>query len=528
MIGRARTLIDQNDFQGALNVLDAGAKLDPNNAFVYGWRGIANNRLSQYAQAISEFDHALQLDSKYAVGLNGRGYAYYMTGDIDRALADLNAAIAINPNLATAYLNRSLIFSDKPDFERAFADLNNATRLNPELWQAYAKIGYNYNRLQQFERALPAFDQAIRLNSSFAPPFNGRGFAYQKLGDGDRALVDFEAAIRINPNFLAPYINRGQLYLARHAPDPAIADFNNALRLNPKAVPALLGRAKAHEISGDLTGALADFEAALAIAPEHGVAMAGRDRIRSKIAMGADGSAPVTAHAGTRVALVIGNSHYQAVDKLPNPERDAKAVADAIGHAGFQTVKVLIDGTHDSIEAALKEFSAAAAGADWAVVYYAGHGIEYDGNNFMIPVDADFRSDDDIPRESVALDEILNSVQTATKLRLVILDACRANPFAADLHGGETDTSGRGLARIEPDGGTLVAFATKHGHTAADGNGQNSPFASALVRRISTPGLELSQMFRLVHDDVYASTEKQQEPFTYGQLSAQEFYFKSR
>jgi uncharacterized caspase-like protein len=110
----------------------------------------------------------------------------------------------------------------------------------------------------------------------------------------------------------------------------------------------------------------------------------------------------------------------------------------------------------------------------------------------------------------------------------VILDACRSNPFVAEMHGGDTSASGRGLARIEPDGGTLVAFATKHGHTASDGNGQNSPFASALVRRISTPGLEINQLFRLVHDDVYVTTEKQQEPFTYGQLSAQEFFFKSK
>jgi uncharacterized caspase-like protein len=163
------------------------------------------------------------------------------------------------------------------------------------------------------------------------------------------------------------------------------------------------------------------------------------------------------------------------------------------------------------------------------VIYYAGHGIEYDGNNFLVPVDAKYQDDADIPKESVALDEILNAVRAAGKLRLVILDACRANPFVAEMHDtGDTSATGRGLARIEPDGGTLVAFATKHGHTAADGSGQNSPFASALVQRISTPGLEISQLFRLVHDDVYATTQKQQEPFTYGQLSAQEFYFKSK
>ena len=114
----------------------------------------------------------------------------------------------------------------------------------------------------------------------------------------------------------------------------------------------------------------------------------------------------------------------------------------------------------------------------------------------------------------------------AGKLRLVILDACRENPFVTDMKRTDSASVGRGLARLEPESGTLVAFATKHGRTATDGAGENSPFAAALVRRMLTPGLEVNQIFRLVHDEVLAATDKQQEPFTYGQLPAQQFYFK--
>ena len=109
-------------------------------------------------------------------------------------------------------------------------------------------------------------------------------------------------------------------------------------------------------------------------------------------------------------------------------------------------------------------------------------------------------------------------------VRLVVLDACRENPFAEK----KSLSVGRGLARIEPESGTLVAFATKHGHLATDGAGDNSPFTTSLIRRMDAPGLEINQLFRLVHDDVYASTGKKQEPCTYGQLSAQGFYFKAR
>ena len=187
---------------------------------------------------------------------------------------------------------------------------------------------------------------------------------------------------------------------------------------------------------------------------------------------------------------------------------------------------MLLDGSREAVTAKLKSFAEAAAKADWAVVYYAGHGIEFDGSNYLVPVDVKFEQDADIPKESVALDNVLNAVGVAGKLRLVILDACRENPFATDMKRTDAASVGRGLARLEPESGTLVAFATKHGRTATDGAGLNSPFASALVRRMLTPGLEVNQIFRLVHDEVLVETEKQQEPFTYGQLPAQQFYFK--
>jgi uncharacterized caspase-like protein len=215
-------------------------------------------------------------------------------------------------------------------------------------------------------------------------------------------------------------------------------------------------------------------------------------------------------------------------DALANPQRDARLISETLQRAGFTSVQLVTDANKQTLADALKAFTNYSAGADWAVVYFAGHGIELDGSNYLVPVDAKYEKDADIPVESVALDQVLNAVAGAARMRLVILDACRENPFVADKKKGEASNAGRGLARIEPESGTLVAFATKHGHLASDGGGENSPFAASLAKRIETPGIEINRLFRLVHDDVYNGTGKKQEPFTYGQLSAQEFYFKAR
>jgi tetratricopeptide (TPR) repeat protein len=531
-IARARQLINQTqDFDGAMKELDTALQLDPKNPIVHMWRGIDLNRMSRYADAIGEFNQALATNPKLSGALNGRGYAYFNSGDSGKALVDLNGAIEGDPKLPAAYVTRGLVFSSMGEQQRAIDDLTSATRLGPDMWQAYSNLGFVYSKMRQFDKAIPAFDEALRLAPKNASIYNGRAWANMNLGNPDAAIPDLKQAISFAPNFIKAHGNLGRIHLERRDTDNAIAEYNEVIRIDPRAVQALIARGRAYEMTGNLDKALADIQAALAAAPQNSVAQAVQDRLKSKIAI-ASGAAPAPKadHAGVRVALVIGNSKYRAVDALGNPARDAKLIADALSRAGFANVRTLVDGTRDDMTAALKKFSADAANADWAVIYYAGHGIEYDGNNFLVPVDVKYIEDADIPKESIALDAVLNAVGPASKLRLVMLDACRENPFASELHGSAENSSvGKGLARIEPESGTLVAFATKHGHIATDGNGQqDSPFATAVVKRMLMPGIEINRLFRLVHDDVFASTNKEQEPFTYGQLPAQDFFFRTQ
>ena len=230
-----------------------------------------------------------------------------------------------------------------------------------------------------------------------------------------------------------------------------------------------------------------------------------------------------------RIALVIGNSAYKNADTLPNPERDANLVADALKRTGFETVTLLTNLRKDALVSALRDFAARAETADWAVVYYAGHGMEVGGINYLIPTDAKIAADRDIGFEAVPLEQVLNAAERAKKLRLVILDACRVNPFASQMKRTQTVASrsvSRGLAAVEPEAGTLVVYAAKDGETALDGDGINSPFASALVKNLPTPGLEVRRLFDFVRDDVMEATGRKQKPFSYGSISGrQDFYF---
>jgi uncharacterized caspase-like protein len=235
---------------------------------------------------------------------------------------------------------------------------------------------------------------------------------------------------------------------------------------------------------------------------------------------------PGAGRAETRVALVIGNASYAHAPRLRNPPNDAATVAAALRKAGFQTVVVKQDLSAEAFKQALYAFSRLARDADVAVVHYSGHGMEKAGVNYLIPVDATLATEADLEFQAIPLDLVLHAVEGAKRLRIVMLDACRDNPFAVTVsRPGVGRGIGRGLAPVEPVGDTLVVYSAKAGSTADDGDGANSPFSAAVAREIGLPGVEINKVFRRVRDDVLRSTNYRQEPFAYGSLSAQDFYF---
>lgn len=225
-------------------------------------------------------------------------------------------------------------------------------------------------------------------------------------------------------------------------------------------------------------------------------------------------------HAERRVALVIGNTAYEHTRKLPNASNDAHAVAAFLTRIGF-TVRAGNDLGYRPMREAIRAFGELAQGADTALVYYAGHGMEVAGENWLIPTSAQLKHERDLEYEAVSLTILLRSVEGVSKFRLVILDACRNNPLSdrMELFKGVTRSVGRGLARMEPAGGDiLVAYSAKHGTLAQDGVGPHSPFASALLKHIGEPGLDIRLAFGRIRDDVLKRTNNKQEPYIYGSL----------
>lgn len=219
--------------------------------------------------------------------------------------------------------------------------------------------------------------------------------------------------------------------------------------------------------------------------------------------------AAMPAHA-RQVALVIANSDYEHTSQLANPPRDASLVSGALRQAGFDTVELAENLDQAEFVDRLRRFRELADGADAALIYYAGHGIESSGRNWLLPTNATLNAEKDLPFEAVELQLVLNTLEGA-RLRIAVLDACRNNPFA-NRWDGENRSVSRGLAPLEVDD-MLVIYAAAPGAFAFDGADGNSPFALALARRIVQPGLPVQMLGGMVRDDVLTATDGDQRPF---------------
>ena len=232
-----------------------------------------------------------------------------------------------------------------------------------------------------------------------------------------------------------------------------------------------------------------------------------------------------TSTAAERVALVIGNGAYQHTVPLRNPRNDAGAVARQLRNLGFEVIEGL-DLDEAAFEARLREFSRAAANAETTLFFYAGHGLQVDGQNYLVPVDAELAEEVDLRWDAVPLGNVIAEMRS--EVNLVFLDACRDNPLARNLAGSmgssRSAAVGRGLGRVESVSGTLIAYATQPGNVADDGDGENSPFTAALVANLAAPGLSVNDLMTSVTDAVATRTNGRQQPWTHSSLR-KPFYF---
>lgn len=239
--------------------------------------------------------------------------------------------------------------------------------------------------------------------------------------------------------------------------------------------------------------------------------------------------AVVPAHAADkRVALVVGNAAYVNASPLPNPVNDATEIAKALTEAGFQVI-VGLDLDKPAFDGKVREFASALDGADVAVFFYAGHGLQVAGRNYLVPVDAKMQKERDLDFEGLSVDFVLKQMEMDRdgKTNVVFLDACRDNPLARNLArsmGTRSVSIGKGLAQIETGVGTFISYSTQPGNVALDGTGTNSPFTAALVKGVRTEGRTLTTVMAEVRREVLAATSGKQVPWDHSSLTG-DFYF---
>lgn len=432
----------------------------------------------------------------------------------------------------TAALVKRVIGDRGDDLNSILIDVRNDV-LEATKMTGHAQVPWEHSALL----AKFYFKSATAFEPKDAATFLTRGKAYQDKGDYDLAIADFSQAIRLEPKNAVAYRRRGEAYYDKSDYDHAIADFSQATLLDPGDGLAYNGRGKAYSVKGDQDRAIADFSRILDLPARSAVDRQRRELARERLSeLMKPQPAPtaVPAWPGGRVALVIGNSNYTYAGRLRNPANDARDIANVFRRLGFSEVLERYDLNREMMGEALKEFGDRAEGADWAVVYFAGHGLDINGANYLVPIDAQLKRDTQVADEAVSLDKVQVKVATAKKLGLIFLDAGFDNPFLARMartavttSSVATSSAGGSFAPVEPEGNVLVAFASKHGTVAMEGSGEHSPYAEALLAYLETPGLELNLFFRKVRDEVRAKTAQRQQPFLYGSLSGELLYFKS-
>jgi tetratricopeptide (TPR) repeat protein len=564
---RGLTHAARGEYDQAIGEYDEAIKSNPSDAAAFNARAGAYNSKGNRERAAADWNEALRLDPKLAAAYLNRGNAFYNKGDRELAAIDAMEAIRLEPNLPGGYTLRGVVYFSKGEFDRAIADYTKAIELDPKLGRVYENRGAAWERKGDIDKSIADFTKAIEVNPKSARAYDFRGALYSKRNERDLAIADFEKAIAVNPKYVNAYNNRGIVYGRKGEIDKAIADYTTAIEIDPKYSWAYNNRGLAYGRKGELDKALADFDKAVEVDPKYALAYANRgnafeqkgdneraladfrkvlelpapgeaDRqrqeiVRTRIARLSQPQPPRAAPAPSvpqRVALVVGISNYTNASILKNPANDAKATAAALRRLGFAKVVEGYDLTREQMGKTLKEFGDLVEGAEWALVFFAGHGMEMNGVTYLIPADAALKRDTHVTDETISLTQVQAKVDAASKLGLVILDSCRNNPFADRMvrsAGTTTRALGRGLANVEPEGNVLVVYSAKHGTTALDGAGANSPFTEALISHIEEPGLEINFLFRKVRDDVRAKTLRRQEPFLYGSLSSELLYFKA-
>jgi tetratricopeptide (TPR) repeat protein len=544
---RGLTYGKKGDLDRSIQDYGEAIRLNPKYTFAYNNRGLAYQHKGDAEHAIRDFEELIRLDPKSASGYFARGSVYQnLKFDYDRAIRDYDEAIRLDPKMENAYGNRAKCHYQKDHYDRAVQDVSEVIRLNSGSAPDYNARGFVFAKMGNYDHAIRDLDTAIRLKPDYAEAYDSRGMAYTLKGEPDRAIRDLDEAIRLKPDHAVAYNNRATAYHNKGDDESAIRDLDKAIQLSPDNTQAFTDRGRLYERKGDLERAKADFNAALVRGPgKYSETKKAYQRARDRLAalgetasvgapsvtrpaLASDSNGSEAVRPGLRVALVIGNGAYANVPSLSNPQNDAREMAGALRDLGFKVIEGYnLDST--MMRGKITDFGAALPGASVSLFYYAGHGMQVAGKNYLVPVDARLERPSSLGVEAIEVGTVLADMEAEKRINLVFLDACRDNPLSRSLAksfgASRSATVGQGLAQLNAGIGTLITFATSPDTVALDGSGRNSPFTLAMLKHIRTPGLEIRSMLTRVRADVIKATNEQQVPWDHSSLTG-DFYFR--
>jgi tetratricopeptide (TPR) repeat protein len=532
---RGYTHLLVKDHAKALKDFDAAAKLAPKDASYQTARGDALKSQKAFPLALAAYSKAITLDPSQYGAYEGRGLAQLAVLDVDKAIADFSQSITLNPNSSLSYAGRAQARYLRDDIEGGLLDAEMALKLAPDDVYALIAMGHGYFAKKDFKKAQELYAKAQAIDSTSARASRNNALATLELGDADGALVLADTALQTDPTELAPHTTRGHIILSKGRVDEAIQNFEKGLSANNLDGEAYRGLGLAYLQKGDVAKArlnleeslkpfrLYEFQRKRAEQTLQELDSNGGDKVDLEVVTTEQEKPVVKApiiniDPGKRVALVIGNGSYQNANNLPNPTRDSAAIATALKGLGFEVLEGK-DLDHAAMQGLLKDFAEKATQADVALFYYAGHGMQVGDKNYLVPVDAKLEKATAVDFELVDVNKsVVQFMGGEERTGIIILDACRDNPlsrsFARSFGKTRSGQVTQGMAPMNTDdGGLLIAFATSPGNVAEDGDGQNSPFTTALLQHMKTPGLELEQMMKRVKKDVFAATDKRQQPW---------------
>lgn len=458
-------------------ILQGGRRLSTSDQAKYlAYRGWAHTQKQDYQAALADLDMSIALDDRQFGSRGSRAGVHRVLGALENAIKDVDACIKLAPRFAPARTLRGDILRDKGDTEGAFKE----------------------------------YDAALKLDPTELSALTGRSILYRILGRPKEAQAELMRALALDNRVAEIYVAQGQL-----------AESNNDLAKAREAYMRALEQPKSIRFTNKPGSPIIDAARQQQIAAAR-LAVLNDDQPTAP-ASAAAASAPMQ-----KLALVIGNGAYGVAHALPNPPKDARRIAQELRSIGFDTTEG-IDLSSDAMRRAVKDFLAKAPHAKVTLIFFAGHGMQIDGKNYLVPIDAQLTSGKGFTDELIDLDFIMAGLDDKLRANVIVLDACRDNPFdTKTLMSSATGRSVTMRSGLAPQSGlsnggalgagTLIAFATAPGQVALDGEGAGSPFTIALARHIITPGLELQQMLTRVRSEVVATTKGKQVPWSNSSL----------